>query len=87
MRLRPDLILFGGKVLTVDPAFSIAEALAVSDDRIVAVGASADIRRLADGVVLSDDPLTCAEARIKDITAELTIVGGRAVHPQSLISS
>ncbi|MGH7276456.1 MAG: amidohydrolase, partial [Candidatus Rokuibacteriota bacterium] len=38
--------------------------------------------KLADFVVLSDDPLTCDEARIKDITAELTIVGGRAVHPQ-----
>jgi predicted amidohydrolase YtcJ len=49
LRLRPDLILFGGKVITVDPAFNIAEAVAVADDRIVAVGASADIRRLADG--------------------------------------
>ena len=71
--MRPDLILFGGKVLTVDPAFGIAEALAVADDRIVAVGASAGIHRLADVVVLSDDPLTCGEARIKDVTAELTI--------------
>jgi predicted amidohydrolase YtcJ len=49
LRLRPGLILFGGKVITVDPAFNIAEAVAVADDRIVAVGASADIRRLADG--------------------------------------
>jgi len=31
-------------------------------------------------VVLSDDPLTCDEARIKDITAELTVVGGRVVY-------
>ena len=36
--------------------------------------------KLADLVVLSDDPLTCDEARIKDITAELTIVGGRIVY-------
>ncbi|MBI2161668.1 MAG: amidohydrolase [Candidatus Rokubacteria bacterium] len=47
--MAPDLILFGGKVLTVDPAFSIAEAVAVTDDRVVAVGASGDIRRLAGG--------------------------------------
>jgi predicted amidohydrolase YtcJ len=36
--------------------------------------------KLADLVVLSDDPLTCDEARIKDITAELTVVGGRVVY-------
>ena len=36
--------------------------------------------KLADMAVLSADPLTCAEKRIKDITAELTIVGGRVVH-------
>lgn len=47
--MAPDLILFGGTVLTLDPAFGIAEAVAVTDDRIVAVGASGDIRRLAGG--------------------------------------
>jgi predicted amidohydrolase YtcJ len=36
--------------------------------------------KLADLVVLSDDPMTCPEIRIRDITAELTIVGGRVVH-------
>jgi predicted amidohydrolase YtcJ len=36
--------------------------------------------KLADLVVLSDDPMTCAEVRIRDITADLTIVGGRIVH-------
>ncbi len=36
--------------------------------------------KLADLAVLSDDPLTCAEVRIRDITAEITIVGGRIVH-------
>lgn len=45
----PDLILFGGTVVTVDPAFSVAEAVAVTGDRIAAVGASDDIRRLAGG--------------------------------------
>jgi len=36
--------------------------------------------KLADLVVLSENPLTCAEVRIRDITAEITIVGGRIVH-------
>lgn len=41
-----DLILFGGKVVTVDPAFSIAEAVAIRGDRILAVGRDAEIRAL-----------------------------------------
>ncbi|OLC11788.1 MAG: hypothetical protein AUH26_05955 [Candidatus Rokubacteria bacterium 13_1_40CM_69_96] len=36
--------------------------------------------KVADLVVMSDNPLTCSEDRIKDITAELTIVGGRIVY-------
>lgn len=43
----PSLILHGGKVVTVDPGFTIAEAVAIEGDRIVAVGANAEIRRLA----------------------------------------
>jgi predicted amidohydrolase YtcJ len=39
--------------------------------------------KLADLVVLSDDPMTCAEIRIRDIRAELTIVGGRIVYDRS----
>src|SRR2546427_589417 len=47
MRLRPDLLLYGGQILTLDPALHVAEAVAVVGDRILAVGASTDIRRLA----------------------------------------
>jgi predicted amidohydrolase YtcJ len=36
--------------------------------------------KLADLAVLSDDPMTCLEDRIRDVTAEMTIVGGRIVH-------
>lgn len=43
----PDLIVHSGKVLTVDRGFSVAEALAARDGRILAVGRTADIRRLA----------------------------------------
>jgi predicted amidohydrolase YtcJ len=37
----PDLLLHGGKVITLDRGSRIGEAVAVRDDRIVAVGASA----------------------------------------------
>jgi predicted amidohydrolase YtcJ len=35
--------------------------------------------KLADLVVLSDDPLTCSEPRLRDASVELTMVGGRVV--------
>ena len=41
-----DLIVTGAKVITVDPSNSIAEAVAVRDDKIVAVGGAADIAAL-----------------------------------------
>lgn len=43
----PDLILHHGKIVTVDQKFSIAEALAVSGDRISAVGSNDDVLKLA----------------------------------------
>jgi predicted amidohydrolase YtcJ len=51
----PDMLLINGKILTVDPAFSIAEALAINDGRIVAVGSSADISALAAADTLITD--------------------------------
>ncbi len=44
---QPELILHSGKVVTADHAFSIAEALAIRDGRIVAVGPDASVRALA----------------------------------------
>ncbi len=41
-----DLVLTGGTVLTLDDAFSRAEALAVKEGRIVAVGSSEDLAGL-----------------------------------------
>ncbi len=43
----PDLILSNGKIVTVDERFTIAQAVAVRGDRIVAVGSNADIGKLA----------------------------------------
>ncbi len=43
----PDLILSNGKIVTVDERFTIAQAVAVRGDRIVAVGSNADLGKLA----------------------------------------
>jgi predicted amidohydrolase YtcJ len=43
----PDLVLLNGKVLTVDAKDTIAEAIAVRGGRIIAVGRSAEVAKLA----------------------------------------
>lgn len=43
----PDAVFHGGKVVTVDAAFSVREAFAVREGRIVAVGSTAEVRALA----------------------------------------
>src|SRR5688572_13770775 len=43
----PDLILVNGHVITVDAAFSIAEAVAIAGGKFTAVGTNAAIRRTA----------------------------------------
>lgn len=45
----PDTIYVNGKVVTVNPAFDIREAVAVSDGKILAVGTTAQIRAMAKG--------------------------------------
>jgi len=57
-------VLLNGKVLTVDPKFSIAEALAIRDGRIVAAGTSADVLKMAG-----------AEARAIDLGGRTVIPG------------
>lgn len=42
-----DRVLVNGKVLTVDADFSVAQAIAISGERILAVGANDEIRGLA----------------------------------------
>ena len=44
---QPDMVLLNGKVVTVDDYFSIAQAVAVSGERIAAVGGDTEIRALA----------------------------------------
>ena len=42
-----DVILSNGKVITVDDKFTIAQAVAIRADRVIAVGTDQEIRRLA----------------------------------------
>jgi predicted amidohydrolase YtcJ len=46
--LPPQLILYHGRILTMDSHDSIAEAVGVRDGKIIAIGADRDILRLAD---------------------------------------
>ena len=43
----PDLILCNAKIVTVDRQFSVQEAVAVYDGKVVAVGDTASIKALA----------------------------------------
>ena len=43
-----DMVLFNGKVLTADKSFSIAEAVAVRDGKIMATGSTTNILNMAD---------------------------------------
>src|SRR5262249_18003299 len=42
---KPDLVLFGGDVHTMDPSNPKATAIAIAGDKIVAVGSDADLRK------------------------------------------
>jgi predicted amidohydrolase YtcJ len=47
LQRRPDLILRGGHVITIDPRQPRAEAIAIADDRILAVGSNDEVEALA----------------------------------------
>ena len=50
-----DLVILGGKIVTMDPRESIAEALAVKFGRVLAVGSSDDMGSLVgDGTEVMD---------------------------------
>ena len=71
---RADLVLIGGRIHTFDTARSRAEAVAVRDGRIVAVGSTADIQRLAG-----------PDTRTVDLAGRLVLPGfhDAHVHPMS----
>ncbi len=43
-----DFVAFNGRIVTVDAGFSVAQAMAVQDGRIVAVGSNDEVLRLRD---------------------------------------
>ena len=44
----PEFVFFNGKIITVDQQFSIQQAVAISGERIVAVGTNEQVLRLAE---------------------------------------
>ena len=53
--LAPDMVLHNGKIVTVDESFSIAQAVAIQDGRLIAVGSDSDVLALAgDGTEVMD---------------------------------
>src|SRR5712692_5188816 len=54
-RTAPDLVLYNGNIITVDPRQPRAQAVAISRGRFLAVGSDADIRTLATALTRSVD--------------------------------
>ncbi len=71
-----SLILRGGRILTMDPAGSTAQAVAIGGNRILAVGSDADIAGLADG-----------GTRIIDLKGATVIPGLRDSHLHTLAAA
>ncbi|MYS82643.1 hypothetical protein [Embleya scabrispora] len=67
-----DLVLINGRVLTVDAAFTVAEALAVRAGRIVAVGSDAEIR-----------PLIGPGIEVVDLAGRTALPGSNDSHPHA----
>lgn len=44
--MMPDLVITNGKIVTVDPNFSVAQAVAVKNGKIVAVGTNDEIKTI-----------------------------------------
>ena len=60
----PDLVLVGGRILTMDSRSSVAEALAVRDGKILAVGSDAAVR-----------PMAGPQTRVIDLAGKTVVPG------------
>jgi predicted amidohydrolase YtcJ len=68
-----DTILYNGKIVTVDESFSITEAVAIADGRIIQVGSSGEVRMLAG-------PAT----RLIDLKGKTVLPGFIDTHPHMI---
>jgi len=69
-----DLILINGKIITLDHNFTVAEAVAISDDRIISVGTNKQVNRYAN-----------SKTHIIDLKGKAVIPGliDSHLHPES----
>ena len=74
----PDMILFNGKVITVDPKSTIAQAVAVKDGKITAVGSNEEIKKLAG-----------KETQVIDVQGKTVVPGlnDAHLHPEMAMTS
>ena len=78
----PDIVLHNGKVLTVDPADTVQEALAVAGDKILAVGSDSEIRAMGGPKTVSIDLQGRAVIPgIIDIHAHMDREGLKRIYP------
>jgi predicted amidohydrolase YtcJ len=78
-----DLVVLNGKIVTVDPRFSIVEAAAVRDGRFVSVGANADAKKLVGDRTRVIDALgkTVVPGLIETHVHAIGVARGEAVQP------
>jgi len=80
--LAPDTILVNGKIVTVDADFSIVEAVAIRDDKFVAVGSNQQIQALAGtGTQVFDLEGKTVLPGFNDGHGHVTLTWGKKVDP------
>ena len=75
-----DLILYGGKVVTVDKDFSVRTALAVKDGKVLFVGTNEEVLKLrgptttvidvAGKMVLPGSPANAPRTKLEDVNLD-----------------